>query len=45
MNNEVIIAVIGVFLGELYGNFIGGGGFTQIILQNVLDFNIKESLL
>jgi len=45
MNIEIIIATIGIFIGELYGNMVGGGSLvTQIVLQNILDFDIKTAM-
>ena len=42
---EIIIATIGVFLGELYGSIVGGGSLvTQIALQNILHFDIKTAM-
>jgi uncharacterized membrane protein YfcA len=45
MNAEIIIATIGVFIGELYGNIVGGGSLvTQVVLQNILNFDIKTAM-
>lgn len=43
---EQFIATIGVFLGELYGNFVGGGSIvTQFVLQGILDMDIKKAMV
>jgi len=45
MNTDILIASLGVFLGELYGNMVGGGSLlTQAVLQNILHFDIKTAL-
>lgn len=45
MNSDIIIATIGVFIGELYGNFVWGGSVvTQIVLQNILWMDIKSAM-
>ena len=42
---EQIIATLGVFLGELYGNFVGGGSIvTQFVLQSILNMDIKKAM-
>lgn len=42
---EIIIATIGVFIGEIYGNIVGGGSLvTQAVLQNILHFDIKTAM-
>ncbi len=42
---EVLIATIGVFVAECYGNFVGGGSLvTQAVLQNILHFDIKPAM-
>ena len=34
---ETFIASLGIFIGELYGNLVGGGSLvTQAVLQKVL---------
>lgn len=45
MNYDIIIATIWVFIGELYGNFVGGWSvITQIVLQNILWMDIKKAI-
>ena len=45
MNFDIILACIGIFFGELYGNFVGGGSLvTQIFLQNIIGFEIKHAI-
>jgi len=45
MNTDILIAVIGVFIGEFYGNFVGGGSLvTQIALQNIIGMDIKPAI-
>ncbi|PCI27723.1 hypothetical protein COB55_05195 [Candidatus Wolfebacteria bacterium] len=45
MSLDILIATAGVFVGELYGNLIGGGSLvTQIALQNILHFDIKTAM-
>lgn len=45
MNTEIIIATLWVFIGEFYGNFVGGGSLvTQITLQNILWIDIKRAM-
>ncbi len=45
MVSEVIIASLGIFVGELYGNLVGGGSLvTQAVLQNILHFDIKTAM-
>lgn len=45
MNTAVLIATIGVFIGELYGNMVGGGSLvTQAVLQNILTIDIKTAM-
>lgn len=45
MTTDILIACIGVFFGEIYGNFVGGGSLvTQTVLQNILHFSIKEAM-
>ena len=45
MNFDIILACIGIFFGELYGNFVGGGSLvTQIFLQNIIGFEIKNAI-
>ena len=45
MNFDIIIACVGIFFGELYGNFVGGGSLvTQIFLQNIIGFGIKHAI-
>lgn len=42
---SIIVACIGIFLGELYGNLVGGGSIvTQFVLQTMLAFEIKEAI-
>ena len=42
---EQLIATTGVFLGELYGNFVGGGSIlTQFVLQGILNMGIKKAM-
>ncbi|MFK7901462.1 MAG: sulfite exporter TauE/SafE family protein [Nitratireductor sp.] len=43
--SEQLIATIGIFIGELYGNFVGGGSIvTQFFLQGILDIPIKQAI-
>lgn len=45
MNIEILIATVGIFIGELYGNIVGGGSLvTQAVLQNILNFDIKTAM-
>jgi uncharacterized membrane protein YfcA len=45
MNTEIAIATIGIFVGELYGNIVGGGSLvTQAVLQNILNLDIKTAM-
>jgi len=45
MNIDIAIATIWVFIGEFYGNFVGGGSLvTQITLQNILWMDIKRAI-
>jgi len=45
MNFDILLACIGIFFGELYGNFVGGGSLvTQIFLQNIIGFEIKNAV-
>lgn len=45
MITEIIIATIAIFIGELYGNMVGGGSLvTQAVLQNILHFDIKTAM-
>lgn len=45
MSTDIIIATLGVFIGELYGNIVGGGSLvTQAVLQNILHFDIKKAM-
>ncbi len=45
MNTDILIAVLGVFIGEFYGNFVGGGSLvTQIALQNIIGMDIKPAI-
>jgi uncharacterized membrane protein YfcA len=42
---DVIIATAGTFLGELYGNMVGGGSLvTQTVLQNIVGLDIKTAM-
>lgn len=42
---DILIATLGVFIGELYGNMVGGGSLvTQAVLQNILHFDIKTAM-
>jgi len=42
---EIIIACIGIFLGEFYGNFVGGGSIvTQFVLQNIIGMDLKSAI-
>ncbi|NDK10031.1 sulfite exporter TauE/SafE family protein [Candidatus Gracilibacteria bacterium] len=44
-NFDIFLACIGIFFGELYGNFVGGGSLvTQIFLQNIIGFPIKNAI-
>lgn len=43
--NSIILASFGIFLGELYGNLVGGGSIvTQFVLQTILKFDIKHAI-
>lgn len=45
MNIEILYACLGIFFWELYGNFVGGGSLvTQIFLQNIIGFDIKNAI-
>lgn len=45
MNLDIIYASLGVFVGELYGSFVGGGSLiTQLVLQEVVGFDIRHSI-
>lgn len=45
MNIDVILACVGIFFGELYGNFVGWWSLvTQIFLQNIIGFDIKNAI-
>jgi len=45
MNFDIILACLGIFFWELYGNFVGGGSLvTQIFLQNIIWFEIKNAI-
>ena len=45
MNFEIFLACLGIFFWELYGNFVGGGSLvTQIFLQNIIWFEIKNAI-
>jgi len=45
MNFDIVLACLGIFFGELYGNFVGGGSLvTQIFLQNLIGFEIKNAI-
>lgn len=45
MNFDIFLACLGIFFGELYGNFVGGGSLvTQIFLQNIIWFEIKNAI-
>lgn len=45
MNSDIFLACIGIFFGELYGNFVGGWSLvTQIFLQNIIGFEIKNAI-
>lgn len=45
MNFDIFLACIGIFFGELYGNFVGWGSLvTQIFLQNIIGFEIKNAI-
>ena len=45
MNFDIILACTWIFFGELYGNFVGGGSLvTQIFLQNIIGFEIKNAI-
>lgn len=45
MNFDIFLACIGIFFGELYGNFVGGWSLvTQIFLQNIIGFDIKNAI-
>lgn len=45
MNFDIVLACLGIFFGELYGNFVGGGSLvTQIFLQNIIGFEIKNAI-
>jgi uncharacterized membrane protein YfcA len=42
---QISLASLGIFIGEMYGNFVGGGSIvTQFFLQNLLDFPLKEAI-
>lgn len=42
---SIIVACIGIFIGEFYGNFVGGGSIvTQFFLQNILSFDVKSAI-
>ena len=42
---ESLIASLGIFIGELYGNLVGGGSLvTQAVLQKVLYLDIKTAM-
>ncbi|MBI95596.1 hypothetical protein CL656_00375 [bacterium] len=42
---ETFIASLGIFIGELYGNLVGGGSLvTQAVLQKVLMIDIKTAM-
>lgn len=42
---DIVLACIGIFFGELYGNFVGWWSLvTQIFLQNIIWFNIKQAI-
>lgn len=45
MNIDILLACLGIFFGELYGNLVGGGSLvTQIFLQNIIGFEIKNAI-
>lgn len=45
MNIDILIACIGIFIWELYGNFVWGWSIvTQIFLQNIIWFEIKNAI-
>lgn len=45
MNFDIVLACLGIFFWELYGNFVGGGSLvTQIFLQNIIWFEIKNAI-
>lgn len=45
MNFDIALACLGIFFGELYGNFVGWGSLvTQIFLQNIIWFEIKNAI-
>ena len=45
MNLDVFLACVWIFFGELYGNFVWGGSLvTQIFLQNIIGFDIKNAI-
>ncbi len=45
MNTDILLACLGIFFGELYGNFVGWGSLvTQIFLQHVIGFDIKNAI-
>ncbi|MCB0328638.1 MAG: sulfite exporter TauE/SafE family protein [Bdellovibrionales bacterium] len=42
---SVALASLGIFIGEFYGNFVGGGSIvTQFFLQNLLGFDIRTAI-
>jgi uncharacterized membrane protein YfcA len=42
---DIILASLGIFIGEFYGNFVGGGSLvTQFFLQNIIGFPLKEAI-
>ncbi len=45
MQLDVLIATFGTFVGELYGNMVGGGSLvTQVVLQNIVGLDIKSAM-
>jgi len=45
MNSDIIVATLGVFLWEIYWNFVWWGSLvTQIALQNIIWMPIKEAM-
>jgi len=42
---EIFLASLGMFVGELYGNMVGGGSLvTQTVLQSILHIDIKSAI-